>query len=703
MAGRRRYHGRGMSGPGLGGSPGGRARSLAYAHNVSGVLLRQSRKAAALVEWARDESNTLSFRFGRKNSAGWPDLGNGRDVAFPSPATWQRLRTVLAASAKSAEGDARSLDNHMDRIAGEMSLEPLDGMILQLFIDYDCCSSVTHLWDCLSNADDEPTCLRFDAGLIAGLLGLQEAEVARRLANKGALRSSGLLQVDADGVRLLPRFRHMLRRESRGFGDVRSALLGAPQTTGLELADFGHLETEVSKLIALLRGALAERRPGIVVVLHGPPGTGKTELAKLIAKAAGVPLHSIGESDEAGGEPTREERLSELQLAQRVLAKAEPTLLLFDEAEDMFGEMTGLAALFGAFSRAGSKAFMHRLLETGAAPMIWTANSLDAFGPAVLRRMTACLHVGIPPLEVRTRLWEGLARDEGVDIASSDLASLARRLPVAPALARSGMVAARLAGGDSATVEWAMTGVSVAMTGGKPLPSSVQPEAYHPELVNADIDLAALADRLANQQGPRALSLLLSGPSGSGKSAFARYLAERMGVEVLEKRASDLLGKYVGETEKQIAAAFHEAERRAAFLIFDEADSLLGNRMGAQRNWEVSQVNEMLTWMERHKLPFCCTTNLMDRIDPAAMRRFLIKAQFRTLRPDQSALAFERTFGIAAPAGLAQLEGLTPSDFGLVRRKAELQGFLGDAAYLLAALEAEQNSKFGAKTTMGFH
>ncbi len=701
MAARRRYHGRGMGGPGLGGSPGGRARSLIYAHHVSGALARQSRKAAALIEWARDESGTLNFRFGRKKDAGWP--GHAQDAAVPSPAEWERLRKVLAASAKSAEHDATSLDNHMDLIAGEMSLDPVDGMILQLFIDYDCCSTVTHLWDCLSNADDEPTCLRFDARLIASLLGLEEREVARRLGNKGALRNSGLLHADADGVRLLSRFRQMLRRDPGEFGDVRSALLGAPRMTALELTDFAHLEAETAKVIALLRGALAERRPGIVIVLYGPPGTGKTELAKLIAKVAGVPLHAIGEADEAGGEPTREERLSELQLAQRILAKAEPALLLFDEAEDLFGEMTGIAALFGPFPRSGSKAFMHRLLESGPAPMIWTANSLDAFGPAVLRRMTACLHVGIPPLDVRARLWEGLARDEGLDIPSSDLASLARRLPVAPALARSGMVAARLAGGDSATVEWAMTGVSVAMTGGRPLQAPGGTETYHPELVNADIDLAGLADRLAGQKATRAVSLMLSGPSGSGKSAFARYLAERMGCEVVEKRASDLLGKYVGETEKQIAAAFAEARQKGAFLIFDEADSLLGNRSGAHRNWEVSQVNEMLTWMERHNLPFCCTTNLMDRIDPAAMRRFLIKAKFGTLRPEQAALAFERAFGLAAPAALARLDGLTPSDFSLVRRKAELQGLLGDAEYLLSALEAEQTSKFGSKSSIGFH
>ena len=94
--------------------------------------------------------------------------------------------------------------------------------------------------------------------------------------------------------------------------------------------------------------------------------------------------------------------------------------------------------------------------------------------------------------------------------------------------------------------------------------------------------------------------------------------------------------------------------------------------------------------------------HLMDRIDPAAMRRFLIKAKFGTLRPAQAALAFERVFGLAPPAGLARLDELTPSDFSLVWKKADLQGLLGDAEYLLSALEAEQTSKFGRKTPIGF-
>ena len=79
--------------------------------------------------------------------------------------------------------------------------------------------------------------------------------------------------------------------------------------------------------------------------------------------------------------------------------------------------------------------------------------------------------------------------------------------------------------------------------------------AFDANLSNADTDLAELEWQVA-ATGPAALSFIFSGLPGTGKSAFARHLATRLGLEVLEKRGSDLLGMFVGETEKRIADAF---------------------------------------------------------------------------------------------------------------------------------------------------
>jgi SpoVK/Ycf46/Vps4 family AAA+-type ATPase len=90
-----------------------------------------------------------------------------------------------------------------------------------------------------------------------------------------------------------------------------------------------------------------------------------------------------------------------------------------------------------------------------------------------------------------------------------------------------------------------------------------------------------------------------------------RHLAERVGLQLLQKRTSDLLNPFVGGTERNIANAFAEARDTETFLVFDEADNLLLDRADAVRSWEISQV----TWMEQHRLPFACTTNLPGRLE----------------------------------------------------------------------------------------
>ena len=157
---------------------------------------------------------------------------------------------------------------------------------------------------------------------------------------------------------------------------------------------------------------------------------------------------------------------------------------------------------------------------------------------------------------------------------------------------------------------------------------------------------------------------------------------------MIEKRASDLLSMFVGESEKAIAQAFQEAADRRAVLILDEADSFLRDRAGAQRSWEVTQVNEMLTWMERHPRPFVCTTNLMDSLDPATLRRFVFKVKFLPMTTAQARAAFGRSFGVEAPKGLDRLDNLTPGDFAVVARKARVLAER-DVAALFAMLGDE--------------
>ena len=86
-----------------------------------------------------------------------------------------------------------------------------------------------------------------------------------------------------------------------------------------------------------------------------------------------------------------------------------------------------------------------------------------------------------------------------------------------------------------------------------------------------------------------------------------------------------------------------------AFLVFDKADSLLRDRSVASYGWEVTQVNETLTQMERHAFPFACTTNAPDSLDPATARHLLFKLRFLPMTPSQIQIAYRRAFRCGAP------------------------------------------------------
>jgi SpoVK/Ycf46/Vps4 family AAA+-type ATPase len=153
---------------------------------------------------------------------------------------------------------------------------------------------------------------------------------------------------------------------------------------------------------------------------------------------------------------------------------------------------------------------------------------------------------------------------------------------------------------------------------------------------------------------------------------------------------------------------FREAEQQDAVLLLDEADSFLQDRQGAQRSWEVTQVNELLVQMETFQGIFICATNLMERLDPAVLRRFDVKLKLEYLKPGQAERLFRQVLsGAGQPdeavlKGLRALTNLTPGDFATVTRLARVIGLLITPEWLLAALTEECRAKPGANRAIGF-
>lgn len=149
---------------------------------------------------------------------------------------------------------------------------------------------------------------------------------------------------------------------------------------------------------------------------------------------------------------------------------------------------------------------------------------------------------------------------------------------------------------------------------------------------------------------------------------------------------------YVGQTEQNIAMAFQEARDSEAMLVFDEADSFLQDRKSAFHSWEITQVNEMLTQMENFEYPFVCTTNLMDKLDKASLRRFTFKVKYNFMKEDQVEKAFQFFFGKTVK-NCMQFTKVTAGDFVVVKNKAEILGCLDNEKELKAMLLEEQRIK----------
>ena len=198
-------------------------------------------------------------------------------------------------------------------------------------------------------------------------------------------------------------------------------------------------------------------------------------------------------------------------------------------------------------------------------------------------------------------------------------------------------------------------------------------------------------------QDPPRMNLLLFGPPGTGKTEFVKFLGKELGCRVKVVRGSDILSRWVGASEQNIAAAFAEAEESHAILFFDEVDGLVQDRAGASQSWEVTQVNEFLQQMEQFDGIMVAATNFSRNLDKAMTRRFTYKLEFGYLDEEGKRVFFERVFKAKlTPTELEELRSLhnlTPGDFRTVRQSLF---YLDDAqtnAARIAALREECTRK----------
>lgn len=499
-----------------------------------------------------------------------------------------------------------------------------------------------------------------------------------------------------------------------------------PKST-LERADFSYMKSDLDMLLNYCKNA---KNPS--VFLYGKPGVGKNEIAALIAKELNRELWEIHNIDTQG--IMREDRLEQFIRAQAML-KADKSVILLDECEEFF---PSLSPKYN--EDKPSKNTLNKMLESVKIPSIFLSNSAN-IDPAFLRRFDIVLEIHAPPKEKKQAMIEKALKSQRIQLDSTIINQMSESSLSQGVLLQACKVAKTLAkhklyslkncektpkstAANSRIITQSLIQVlnEHLKLQGQPTIATKAPQAlpYNMSLIHASVDMQSLCERIksvcgakdanvdsssSGQDSTQGVRILAYGMAGSGKSEFAKALAKELDKPIILKKASDLLSMWVGGSEKNIAKAFREAEQRGAILVLDEVDSFLQDRSGASRSWEVSQVNEMLTQMESFAGIFIATTNFMDNLDRASIRRFDMKIEFKPLDFARLQKAFglyakhlgigdyaaflESTFG---KRELEKLENICFGDFALIARGANFAP-LESAEQLLEKLQEEAQIK----------
>lgn len=594
------------------------------------------------------------------------------------------------------------LKNNVEKLRALLWLDDVDCRLLEFAV-------LIHTDRVLDTAADWLGALSTEKAVryLAVILHISESEIRAALAPQGMLARSGLLSVDRNVSAAL---RSKLDLLSPRFADLVASTESDPATLlrdvvvpslppELAVSDYAHISKQLDIVRPYLRHVASSARVGVNILLYGAPGTGKTQLVRVLAAELGCDLFEVASEDTDGDAVSGNARLRAYRAAQCFLMRRS-AMIIFDEVEDVFNDGD---KMFGRRSTAQSnKAWINRTLESNAVPTFWLSNSVDCLDPAFIRRFDIVLDVPVPPKSHRARIISdaccGLLDQNAIQTLSESEhlapAVVSRAAAVTHCIEKE--VGPELA---AAAFRQLLSNTLRAQGHGELRFNAAGqlPDIYDPTFINADADLQVVAQGLRSLKQAR---LCLFGPPGTGKTAFGHWLADQLGMPLHLKRASDILSMWVGGTEKNLAEAFRAAEDEKAVLLIDEVDSFLADRRGAQHSWEVTAVNEMLTQMEAFSGVFIASTNLMDGLDQASLRRFDLKVKFDYLRPEQAWRLLGRqceAFGVVAPMErlrqvMNRLVTLTPGDFATVARQHRFNP-MTQAPDVVRALELECSAK----------
>ncbi|MET9394029.1 ATP-binding protein [Streptomyces sp. NPDC006624] len=386
----------------------------------------------------------------------------------------------------------------------------------------------------------------------------------------------------------------------------------------------------------------------LLVELTGGDPRSRADIAAAAAARAGLGLYELSAQD-VPVDPAERDRFARLWQREAILL---PAALLVEYGEPDHEQ------------RAATEAY----LAGAAVPVV--VSSADP-------RRTDRPHgtrVSVPRLddEEQLALWADAFR-EVADLEEGELRSLVAQFQLPPHVVRSAAATVRrdLPAGDgldAAALAW-RAGMDEARVGMDELGRRIEPRAGWDDLVLHERQTAVLREIVAHvrqrsvvhQEWGFASTLrrglgvtaLFAGGSGTGKTLAAEVMARELGLDLFVVDLSQVVSKYIGETEKNLRRVFDAAERGGALLLFDEADALFGKRSEVKDShdrYANLEVSYLLMRMEAYRGLAVLTTNMKKALDNAFLRRIRFVVDFPFPAEPERAEIWRRVLPPQAPA-----------------------------------------------------
>ena len=592
-----------------------------------------------------------------------PGCYDDKNVALPN-------RVPVPAKIKKALDDVSSVQFAVDTL----KLSEDEAKVLQVAFRMQ---SIKELYAVCNDFFRNDDFTRFD--MYSKCSGKSQKEIRMLLKNDQKLKAYGL--IDSDGDMDEDAMDAIYEKDMRlYFTDI---VKSEKSLKAYETNSFSVSEEQTDVAVQLLKSKNACN-----ILLYGAPGAGKTEYAKALIKQAGLKMTTYKNELEVSGEDDADAKaLSRLNCYLSL--KKEDSVLVVDEAENVL--QTREFSFFGMSLSSSQKGTVNKMLETSENKCIFIVNYTTEMDESTLRRFTYSIKFQAMPKEtLRSIAAEKLKPVNMPAVLKNDILDMCGKYKITGASVDNVVKAISSLDyqkGKEDKVRKDIKSVLEANSSllyGKTKMRDAVKKSYDLSVLNTSVSAAEIIEMLKtaelykkenqNEENSEGVRMLFYGLSGTGKTELARYISTVLGKPLLLKRCSDLLGPYVGQTERLIAEAFEEAETTDSILLFDEADSFFADRAGAKQSWERTQVNEFLTQMEEFSGICICTTNLRKIMDPAMQRRFHIITEFKALNEDGITTLLKSFFGKykfndGQIQELAKFNTVTPGDFGSLKNK----------------------------------